>query len=37
MKKIVVVLTAEEIKIPITTDIWYSYSYVCTYFLQHTF
>ena len=37
IKKIVTVLAAEGIKISIAVDIWYSYSYVCAYFLQHTF
>ena len=37
IKKIVVALSAEGIKISITTDIWYSYSYVYAYFLQYTF
>jgi hypothetical protein len=37
IKKIVVVLAAEGIKISIAADIWYSYSYVCAYFLQYTF
>ena len=37
IKKIVAVLAAEGIKISIAADIWYSYSYVCAYFLQHTF
>ena len=37
IKKIVDALAAEGIKISIAADIWYSYSYVCTYFLQHTF
>ncbi len=37
IKKIVVVLAVEGIKISITSDIWYSYSYVYTYFLQYTF
>ena len=37
IKKIVVVLAAEGIKISITSDIWYSYSYVYAYFLQYTF
>jgi hypothetical protein len=37
IKKIVTVLPAEGIKISVDTDIWYSYSYVCTYFLQYTF
>ena len=36
IKKIVAALAAEGLKICITVDIWYSYSYVCTYFLQHT-
>jgi hypothetical protein len=36
-RKIVAVLSAQGIKISITTDIWYSYSYVCAYFLQYTF
>jgi hypothetical protein len=37
IKKIVSVLPVEGIKICIVVDIWYSYSYVCTYFLQYTF
>ena len=37
IKKIVAVLDAEGIKISIAADIWYSYSYVCAYFLQYTF
>jgi hypothetical protein len=37
IKKIVSVLAAEGIKISITVDIWYSYSYVCAYLLQYTF
>ena len=37
IKKIVAALAAEWIKISIATDIWYSYSYVCAYFLQYTF
>jgi len=37
IKKVVTVLAAEGIKISIDSDIWYSYSYVCTYFLQYTF
>ncbi len=37
IKKIVTVLAAEGIKISIVADIWYSYSYVCAYFLQCTF
>jgi hypothetical protein len=37
IKKIVVVLAAEGIKISIASDIWYSYSYVYAYFLQYTF
>ena len=37
IKKIVAALAVEGIKICITTDIWYSYSYVCVYFLQYTF
>ena len=37
IKKIVPVLSVEGIKICIVTDIWYSYSYVCAYFLQYTF
>ena len=37
IKKIVAVLAAEGIKISIAADIWYSYSYVCAYFLQYTF
>ena len=37
IKKIVAVLAAEGIKISIVADIWYSYSYVCAYFLQCTF
>jgi hypothetical protein len=37
IKKIVAALPVEGIKICITTDIWYSYSYVCAYFLQYTF
>jgi hypothetical protein len=41
IKKIVSVLVVEGIKISITTDIisdiWYSYSHVCAYFLQYTF
>ena len=37
IKKIVAALAVEGIKICITTDIWYSYSYVCAYFLQYTF
>jgi hypothetical protein len=36
-KKIVSALVVEGIKICITDDIWYSYSYVCAYFLQCTF
>ena len=36
-KKIVVVLAAEGIKISIDVDIWYSFSYVCAYFLRYTF
>jgi hypothetical protein len=30
-------LDVEGIKICITSDIWYSYSYVYVYFLQYTF
>jgi hypothetical protein len=30
-------LAVEGIKICIAADIWYSYSYVCAYFLQYTF
>jgi hypothetical protein len=37
IKKIVAALTVEGIKICIAVDIWYSYSYVCAYFLQYTF
>ena len=37
IKKIVAALDVEGIKICIATDIWYSYSYVCAYFLQYTF
>ena len=37
IKKIVAALAAEGIKISIAGDIWYSYSYVCAYFLQYTF
>jgi hypothetical protein len=37
IKKIVAALGAEGIKISITADIWYSYSYVYTYFFQYTF
>jgi hypothetical protein len=37
IKKIVAALAAEGIKISIAADIWYSYSYVCAYFLQYTF
>ena len=37
IKKIVAALAVEGIKIFIATDIWYSYSYVCAYFLQYTF
>jgi hypothetical protein len=39
IKKIVSALAVEGIKILpyITADIWYSYSYVCAYFLQYTF
>ena len=37
IKKIVAALAVEGIKICIDTDIWYSYSYVCAYFLQYTF
>ena len=41
IKKIVAALAVEGIKIciaaDIATDIWYSYSYVCAYFLQYTF
>jgi hypothetical protein len=37
IKKIVATLAVEGIKICITVDIWYSYSYVCSYFLQYTF
>ena len=37
IKKIVVELVVEGIKICIVTDIWYSYAYVCAYFLQYTF
>jgi hypothetical protein len=37
IKKIVSVLAVEGIKICIAADVWYSYSYVCTYFLQYTF
>ncbi len=37
IKKIVVALAVEGIKICIATDIWYSYSYVCAYFLQYSF
>jgi hypothetical protein len=37
IKKIVAVLAVEGIKICIATDIWYSYSYVCAYFLQYNF
>jgi len=37
IKKIVAALGVEGIKICITADIWYSYSYVCAYFLQYTF
>jgi hypothetical protein len=37
IKKIVAALAAEGIKISIAADIWYSYSCVCTYFLQYTF
>jgi hypothetical protein len=37
IKKIVAALAAEGIKISIAADIWSSYSYVCTYFLQDTF
>ncbi len=37
IKKIVAALATEGIKICIATDIWYSYSYVCAYFLQYTF
>ena len=36
-KKIVSALAVEGIKICIATDIWYSDSYVCAYFLQYTF
>jgi hypothetical protein len=34
IKKIVAALAAEGIKISIVADIWYSYSYVCAYFLR---
>ena len=37
IKKIVTALSGEGIKICISVDIWYSYSYVCAYFLQYTF
>ncbi len=37
IKEIVAVLAVEGINIWITTDIRYSYSYVCSYFLQYTF
>ena len=37
IKKIVSVLSVEGIKICMVTDIWYSYSCVCAYFLQYTF
>ena len=37
IKKIVAALAVEGIKICIAADIWYSYSYVCAYFLQYTF
>ena len=37
IRKTVTALTAEGIKISITVDIWYSFSYVCAYFLQYTF
>jgi hypothetical protein len=37
IKKIVAALTVEGIKICIAADTWYSYSYVCAYFLQYTF
>jgi len=37
IKKIVAVLAVEGIKICIAADIWYSYSYVCAYFLPYTF
>ncbi len=37
IKKIVAALVVEGIKICIATDICYSYSYVCAYFLQYTF
>ena len=37
IKKIVTVLVVEGIKISITADIWYSYWYVWSYFLQYTF
>jgi hypothetical protein len=37
IKKIVAALPAEGIRISIADDIWYSYSYVCAYFLQYTF
>ena len=34
IKKIVAALAVEGIKICIAADIWYSYSYVCAYFLD---
>lgn len=34
IKKIVTELAAEGIQICIAADIWYSYSYVCAYFLD---
>jgi hypothetical protein len=34
IKKIVAVLAIEVIKICIAADKWYSYSYVCAYFLE---
>ena len=37
IKKSVAALAVEGIKICIAADIWYSYSYVCAYFLQYTF
>jgi hypothetical protein len=36
-KKVVSPLSVDGIKICITADIWYSYSYVCAYFLQYIF
>ncbi len=36
IKKIVATMAAEGMKISISTDIWYSYSYTRAYFLQCT-